>query len=122
IAVLAGLYGLVTGVVPLDSVGGPIMIYELSGQTASKGLDSLLYFIAYLNISLGVLNLLPIPVLDGGHLVLFFIEGIFGPISVRKKEFAQGLGMAFILGLSIFAVHNDLTRDKDFFKPPSDEW
>lgn len=122
ISVITGLFGLASGNVPLESVGGPIMIYQVAGKTASKGFDALLYFIAYLNISLGVLNLLPIPVLDGGHLLIFLIEGILGPISIKKKEFAQGIGMAFILGLSIFAISNDLTRDSDFLKPKSDDW
>ncbi len=122
LAVVSGLYGLVSGNVPLESVGGPIMIYQVAGKTASKGFDALLYFIAYLNISLGVLNLLPIPVLDGGHLLIFFMEGILGPISNKKKEFFQGIGMAFILCLSIFAIHNDLTRKKDYLNPPSEDW
>jgi len=122
LAVITGLFGLASGNVPLESVGGPIMIYQVAGKTASKGFDALLYFIAYLNISLGVLNLLPIPVLDGGHLLIFLMEGIVGPISNKKKEFAQGIGMAFILGLSVFAIHNDLTREQDYLKPPSEDW
>jgi regulator of sigma E protease len=122
INILSGVFGLLSGQVSLDAMGGPIMIYEVAGQTAKIGFLNFLNFIVHLNLTLGVMNLLPIPVLDGGHLIIFFLEGLLGPISIRKKEFAQGIGMAFILGLSIFAIHNDLNRDKDYLKPKAEEW
>lgn len=122
LSILGGIIGLILGHVPLDAIGGPVMIYKVAGDSASTGLLSFISFLVQLNLTLGVMNLLPIPVLDGGHLLTFFLEGIFGPISIKKKEFAQGIGMAFILGLSIFAIHNDLTRDKDFLKPKSNDW
>jgi regulator of sigma E protease len=122
IGTLDGMLGLFMGAVPLDSVGGPILIFEVASQKAEQGINSFLLFLAYLNISLGVLNLLPIPVLDGGHLLIFAIESILGPISLRKKEIVQGFGMAFLLGFMLLAVKNDLTRDKDFLKPKEEKW
>ncbi len=120
--VIDGLVGLFRGKVAMDSLGGPILIYQVAGEKASEGVNSYLIFLAYINITLGILNLLPIPVLDGGHLLMFAIEGIFGSISIRKKEFIQALGFVFIIGIMIIAVHNDLTRDPDVLKEKEPSW
>lgn len=108
---LEGIIGLVSGSVPLDSIGGPIMIYEIAGVKAQQGLADFLGLLAYINLSLGLLNLMPIPVLDGGHLLIFSIEAIFGKISTKKKEFVQAIGMIALFAMMILAFSNDLTRD-----------
>ena len=106
-----GMVGLVTGSVPLDSIGGPIMIYQVAGAKAEKGLPDFLGLLAYINLSLGILNLMPIPVLDGGHLLIFLVEALFGQISTRKKEYVQAVGMIALFAMMLIAFGNDLTRD-----------
>lgn len=112
-----GLWGMLTGQVSAEDLAGPLFILDAAGEHAERGLEDLLYFMATLSVSLAVLNLLPIPVLDGGHLLFFFVEALIGPISVRKKEFAQGLGVIVLLGLMVFAIHNDISRE-----PMSKDW
>ena len=106
-----GLWGMVSGKVSADDLAGPLFILDTAGKQSQKGFDYLLYFTALLSVSLAVLNLLPIPVLDGGHLMFFMIEAVLGPISIRKKEFAQSIGMLLLIGLMAFAIRNDVTRD-----------
>lgn len=98
-------------VVPMDSVGGPIMIAKMAGEQASAGGASFLAFMALLSINLGVLNLLPVPVLDGGHLLFYFMELIFRrPVPQKVREFAQQIGMVLLLGLMVLAFYNDIIR------------
>ena len=98
-------------VVPMDSVGGPIMIADMAGKMAESGGASFLAFIALISINLGVLNLLPVPVLDGGHLVFFFMELIFRrPVPQKVREYAQQIGMVLLLGLMVLAFYNDIIR------------
>lgn len=98
-------------VVPLDSVGGPIMIVKMAGEQASAGSSSFLAFMALLSINLGVLNLLPVPVLDGGHLFFYFWELIFRrPVNQKVREYAQQIGMMLLLGLMLLAFYNDIVR------------
>jgi len=98
-------------VVPMDSVGGPIMIAKMAGEQASAGGASFLAFMALLSINLGVLNLLPVPVLDGGHLLFYFMELIFRrPVPQKVREYAQQIGMALLLGLMVLAFYNDIVR------------
>ena len=98
-------------VVPMDSVGGPIMIADMAGKMAESGGASFLAFIALISINLGVLNLLPVPVLDGGHLVFFFAELIFRrPVPQKFREYAQQIGMVLLLGLMVLAFYNDIIR------------
>jgi regulator of sigma E protease len=98
-------------IVPMDSVGGPIMIADMAGKMAESGGASFLAFIALISINLGVLNLLPVPVLDGGHLVFFFMELIFRrPVHQRVREYAQQIGMVLLLGLMVLAFYNDIIR------------
>jgi regulator of sigma E protease len=106
-----GLWGMVSGKVSPKDLAGPIFIIDTAGKQAQQGFDSVLYFTALLSVSLAVLNLLPIPVLDGGHLLFFVIEALMGSISVRKKEFAQQVGMVLLLSLMVFALYNDISRD-----------
>lgn len=106
-----GLWGMIRGQVSHKDLAGPIFIFSQAGEQAKKGLDSLLIFMAFLSVSLGVLNLLPIPVLDGGHLLFFLLEALFGPMSMRKKEIAQQIGATFLIGLMVLAISNDITRE-----------
>jgi regulator of sigma E protease len=102
---------MVQRVVPLDSIGGPIMIVKMAGETAQAGGLSFLSFVALLSVNLGVLNLLPVPVLDGGHLFFFFWELIFRrPVSQKAREYAQQIGLMLLLGLMLLAFYNDIIR------------
>lgn len=106
-----GLWGMITGKISPKDLAGPLFIMDAAGEQAREGFDSLLYFTALLSVSLAVLNLLPIPILDGGHLLFFIIEAILGPVSMRKKELAQQVGMLLLIFLMVFAIHNDIFRD-----------
>lgn len=98
-------------VVPAQTIGGPILIFKMAGEQAALGLLNLAFFVALLSINLGILNLLPIPVLDGGHIIFFTIEAIAGkPLSVKKKEIAQQVGLALLILIMLFAFYNDLMR------------
>jgi regulator of sigma E protease len=105
------LVKMIQRVVPMDSVGGPIMIAKMAGEQASAGGASFLAFMALLSINLGVLNLLPVPVLDGGHLLFYFMELIFRrPVPQKIREYAQQIGMVLLLGLMVLAFYNDIIR------------
>lgn len=98
-------------IVPLDTVGGPIMIVKMAGEQAAAGGANFLAFMALLSINLGVLNLLPVPVLDGGHLFFYIWELIFGkPVKQKVREYATQIGMALLLGLMVLAFYNDIIR------------
>lgn len=108
---IRGLKGLVTGSISLSNVAGPIGIFKETSSSAEKGIDHLLGFMVFLSVSLAVLNLLPVPVLDGGHIVFFVIELIKGsPVSIRVREIANQVGMALLLLLMVLALGNDITR------------
>jgi len=93
------------------NLGGPIAIAQLAGRTAELGFASFLAFLALISVNLGVLNLMPIPVLDGGHLVYLLVEKLRGrPLSPRVMERTQMVGLALIVMLMIFAFYNDLTH------------
>jgi len=111
---LVGLVKLVENVVPADSLGGPIMIVKMAKDSADTGLISFFAFMAVISINLGILNLLPIPVLDGGHILFLIIEAIMRrPVSIRVREVANMFGMALLMFVMFFAFYNDITR---FFK------
>jgi regulator of sigma E protease len=102
---------LIKGTVSTKTLGGPIMIAEMAGQQAKAGLTNLIFFIAVLSINLAVLNFLPIPVLDGGHLMFFFIEAVIRrPINIRMREIAQQAGIFILILLMIFVFYNDISR------------
>ncbi len=108
---LVGLVKMVQGVVPADNLGGPVMIVQAAGRSAEQGVLNLLYFIAYVSVALGLFNLFPIPVLDGGHLFFFAIEAVRGrPLSLRKREILQQVGMVLLISLMLFATKNDIFR------------
>ncbi len=108
-ATLVGLWHIVSGQSGAGGIGGPLRIAELSGKVAALGLSSLVSFIAVLSINLGLINLFPIPILDGGHLVFFAIEALRGrPLSARAQEYGLRAGLALIVALFVFATWNDL--------------
>ncbi len=108
---LVGIVKMIQRVIPANNIGGPIMIFQLAKTTADQGILSLLHFMAFISINLAILNLLPIPILDGGHLLFYLIEAIRRkPVSVAFREKAQMVGLALILTLMFFAFYNDIMR------------
>ena len=102
---------MVVGDVSWKNLSGPITIADYAGQSAQLGWITFLGFLALVSVSLGVLNLLPIPLLDGGHLVYYFAEIVKGsPVSEKTMEIGQRFGMALLLGLTFFAFYNDINR------------
>ena len=102
---------MIVGEVSLKNLSGPITIADYAGQTAKVGWIAYLNFLALISISLGVLNLLPIPVLDGGHLMYYVVEIVKGkPVSERMLEFGQKIGLALLFTLMAFAIYNDISR------------
>jgi regulator of sigma E protease len=103
--------GLFTADVPLKSVGGPIMMFQLTAKSVEQGLDSFLHLMAVISINLGIVNLLPIPILDGFHLLAAGWEGIRRrPVPVRVREVANVIGLAMLVALMLMAMFNDITR------------
>jgi regulator of sigma E protease len=112
---LAGLATIVTTGQGADDLGGPIMIAHLSGQVAQLGIVSLISFIALLSVNLGLVNLLPIPVLDGGHLMFYAAEALRGrPVPPRAMEYGYRVGICFIACVFVFVSWNDLVREGAF--------
>ena len=99
------------GEVSWKNISGPVSIADYAGQSARLGVDYYLKFMALVSVSLGVLNLLPVPILDGGHLLYYVAEIIKGgPLSERSLEVSQRIGMALLLLLMACAFYNDITR------------
>jgi regulator of sigma E protease len=99
------------GVIPLKTLGGPIMIGQLTGDIARENLSYLLPFMAVISINLAILNLLPVPVLDGGLILLFLIEIVIRkPLSIKKREMAQKIGFFLLILLMVIVFYNDLVR------------
>src|SRR5215471_9873341 len=106
---LSYITGVFTGREAADQLGGPIRIAQVSGQVASVGFAALIHLTAVLSVSIGLLNLFPIPLLDGGHLLFYVIEAIRGrPLSERAQELGFRIGLAIVLMLMIFATFNDI--------------
>jgi regulator of sigma E protease len=102
---------MITGEVSWRNISGPVTIADYAGQSAKLGFEYYLKFLALVSISLGVLNLLPIPILDGGHLLYYVVEIIKrGPLSERTMEIGQQIGLALLLMLMAFAFYNDVNR------------
>jgi regulator of sigma E protease len=103
------LGGVVVGREAADQLGGPIRIAQVSGQVATAGFVPLLHLAAVLSVSIGLLNLFPVPLLDGGHLLFYAIEAIRGrPLSERAQEYGFRIGLALVLMLMVFATFNDI--------------
>jgi len=98
-----------TGREPADQVGGPLRIAQISGQVATIGLAALIHLAAVLSISIGLLNLFPVPLLDGGHLLFYSFEAVRGrPLSERAQEMGFRIGLGLVLMLMVFATYNDI--------------
>ncbi|MEK6776225.1 MAG: RIP metalloprotease RseP [bacterium] len=111
VLILISLVKLIQQVIPAETMGGPIMIAQLAGQQIQYGVLELFKFMALISINLGILNLLPIPILDGGHILFFGIEGIIGrPVSLKKREIAQQVGLFLLVSLILFVTYNDIMR------------
>ncbi len=109
--VVISIVKMIQGTLSIKTMGGPIMIAEMAGDQAREGAANLIFFIALLSINLGILNILPIPVLDGGHLIFFFIEAAIGrPVSIRVRQIAQQAGILILILLMIFVFYNDISR------------
>lgn len=102
---------LVQRIIPANTIGGPLMIVNMAGEQASHGAMSFFTFMAIISINLGVINLFPVPILDGGHLLFFGIEAVRRkPLSENVMGIAQRIGLALLLTLMAFAIYNDLMR------------
>jgi regulator of sigma E protease len=109
--VLDSVRKMVVGLISPKNINGPITIAQVAGETVTYGLDVYLGFLALLSISLGVLNLLPIPVLDGGHLLYYAIEAVIRrPVPERIQAFGLQLGLLMISGIMVLAIYNDVNR------------
>jgi regulator of sigma E protease len=109
--VAMGFLSMLSGHIPLRELGGPIAIAQVAGQQARAGGEAFASMLAFLSINLGVLNLLPIPILDGGHLALFGAEAVLRrPVRRRAREMAQSLGLLVLLALMIVVFFNDVSR------------
>ena len=106
---LAYIGGVFTGREAADQVGGPLRIAQISGQVATIGLTALIHLAAVLSISIGLLNLFPVPLLDGGHLLFYAVEAVRGrPLSERAQEMGFRIGLGLVLMLMVFATYNDI--------------
>jgi regulator of sigma E protease len=111
ILTVKGLWKLVSRQIDSSNIGGPIQIATEAGRQARDGMASLALFTAIISVNLGVLNLLPVPMLDGGHLLFFVIEAVLGrPLAARKREMAQQVGFVLLMLLMGYALYNDLVR------------
>jgi len=107
---LAGVWQMITGARGTEELGGPLRIAQLSGQVAELGLGALITFMAVLSVNLALINLFPIPVLDGGHLLFYAAEALRGrPLSPKAQEFGFRAGFALLIALFVFATFNDLS-------------
>jgi regulator of sigma E protease len=108
---VVGIAKMLTREISTDNIGGPLTIAKISGDAATQGFSNYVFLIAILSINLGVLNLLPIPILDGGHLAFFAIEAIKRrPLSIRSRELAQQVGLFLLICLMLFAFRNDFVN------------
>jgi regulator of sigma E protease len=102
---------IIEGKISAKTIGGPIFIAQLAGQQAKAGPLSLLHFMAVISINLVILNILPIPILDGWHILIFLIEGLIGkPVSIKLRERAQQVGLFLIILLMLLVIYNDVLR------------
>jgi len=108
---LASLKKMLVGMISIKNLSGPITIAKVAGASVDKGIEPFLNFLAYLSISLGLINILPIPVLDGGHLMYYLVELVRGrPVSEKVQMMGLRIGMSIIMALMLLALYNDLAR------------
>ena len=111
VLILESIAKMIQGEISVKNLSGPITIAKVAGASAESGLESFLNFLAYLSISLGILNLLPIPMLDGGHILYYVIEAVRGrPVSEKTQLVGLKIGMALLMALMFLAFYNDLAR------------
>jgi regulator of sigma E protease len=118
-ATLVGVGQMIRGERGTEDLGGPLRIAQMSGEVAQTGIVSLIWFLALLSINLGLINLFPVPLLDGGHLLFYGIEAVRGrPLGERAQEYGFRVGLALVLTLMVFATWNDLVhlRVVEFFR------
>jgi regulator of sigma E protease len=109
--VLNSVVHLITGKESLKSLAGPVFIAKMAGESAKSGIGTLFEFMALLSLNLGILNLLPFPVLDGGHILVLFIEAVIRrELPIKVKMFVQQFGMVLLIGLMLLAIYNDVLR------------
>jgi len=108
---IVGVIKIIQRVIPAKTIGGPILILQMAGRQASQGFIDFFVFMAIISVNLGVLNLLPIPVLDGGHILFLSIEAVKGkPLKEKTMIIAQKIGIFIIIAIMTFALYNDFTR------------
>ena len=108
---MAYLVKIIRGRASVDQLGGPIRIAQVAGQVATSGFTPILRLVALLSVSIGLLNLFPIPLLDGGHLLFYLVEAVRGrPLSERAQEYGFRFGLALVLLLMLFTTYNDLLQ------------
>jgi regulator of sigma E protease len=111
IGTLKAIWQMIIGARATDELGGPLRIAQMSGEVAQGGIVAIVWFMAVLSVNLGLINLFPIPVLDGGHLLFYFAEAIRGrPLGQRAQEYGFRIGLALVLTLMVFATWNDLVH------------
>jgi regulator of sigma E protease len=109
--IVSGFFKILGGDTPGDALGGPLMMYRVASISGNQGWDSFLLLLALISINLGLINLLPIPILDGGHLLVFAIEAARRrPLSTRMRERVQNVGFIVVLLIIALATRNDLMR------------
>jgi regulator of sigma E protease len=108
---VTGFVQIVSGDTPSDAIGGPLMMYRAASVSGNQGWDTFLLMIALISVNLGLINLLPIPMLDGGHLLVFAVEGAMRrPLSTRTRTRIQQAGLVLIVLIVILASRNDVMR------------
>jgi len=106
-----GIVKIIQGVVSPKELGGPILIAQMAGSQARKGILPFIFLMAVLSVNLGVLNFLPIPVLDGGHLCFFLIEAVTGrEVNMKWREISQQVGFFLLITLMVVVFYNDIAR------------
>ena len=111
VATLEAMWQIIIGTRASDELGGPLRIAQMSGEVAQSGAVPLLWFMAVLSINLGLINLFPVPVLDGGHLLFYAAEAVRGkPLGQRAQEYGFRIGLAMVLTLMVFATWNDIVH------------
>ena len=106
-----GIVRIATGKISFQTVGGPIMLFSIAAQAAAEGLESFLFKMALISVNLGLMNLLPIPVLDGGHLAASLLEGVTRrPLSLRAREIANLVGIIVLVMLMLVVFKNNIVR------------
>ena len=114
---VVGIVKIIQGTISPKNIGGPVLIFQEASKRAKKGIGDFVFFFALISINLGIINLLPIPVLDGGHILFNAIEIVIRrKISQRVQEVAQTVGLVILLMIMVFAFYNDFDRIFDFGK------